>query len=284
MTSSMTGYFSLVDQGLSCEVRSVNHRFLEISVRAPEGLRYLEPIIRRQCKASLGRGKVDWTIRSTGESEAALAVDTAKLAEIADALETISQVVPSSQPASLTDLLAWPGVAHTPTTAPDPDLIETFIDQVLNGLIQARQAEGKALHAILLDKLDALNHHVVAIKSETERLIERQTDRLRNRFQSLEIDVEPERLHQEMVLLVQKNDIGEELDRLSTHIDAFTAQLNQGGSSKESVGKRLDFLIQELNRETNTIASKSWDSALTLRAVEMKVLIEQLREQIQNVE
>lgn len=284
MTSSMTGYFSLVDQGLSCEVRSVNHRFLEISVRAPEGLRYLEPIIRRQCKASLGRGKVDWTIRSTGESETALAVDTAKLAEIADALETISQVIPSTQPPSLTDLLAWPGVAHTPTTAPDPHLIETFIDQVLNGLIQARQAEGEALHAILLDKLDALNHHVATIKSETARLIERQTERLRDRFQSLQVDVEPERLHQEIVLLVQKNDIGEELDRLSTHIDAFTVQLNQGGSSKESVGKRLDFLVQELNRETNTIASKSWDSALTLLAVEMKVLIEQLREQIQNVE
>ena len=284
MTSSMTGYFSLVDQGLSCEVRSVNHRFLEISVRAPEGLRYLEPIIRRQCKASLGRGKVDWTIRSTGESDAALAVDTAKLTEIADALETISQFVPSTQPASLTDLLAWPGVTYTPTTSPDPGLIETFLDRVLKGLIQARQAEGQALQAILLDKLDALNHHVATIKSETGRLIERQTERLRGRFQSLKVDVEPERLHQEIVLLVQKNDIGEELDRLSTHIDAFTAQLDQASSSKESVGKRLDFLVQELNRETNTIAAKSWDSTLTLRTVEMKVLIEQLREQIQNVE
>ena len=284
MTSSMTGYFSLIDQGLSCEVRSVNHRFLEISVRAPEGLRYLEPIIRRQCKASLGRGKVDWTIRSTGESEAALAVDTEKLAEIAGALETISQVIPGAQPASLTDLLAWPGVTYTPTALPNQDLIETFITQVLDGLIQARQAEGVALQAILLDKLDALNHHVAAIRSETGRLIERQTDRLRDRFQSLQVDVEPERLHQEIVLLVQKNDIGEELDRLSTHIDAFTAHLEQASSSKESVGKRLDFLIQELNRETNTIASKSWESDLTLRAVEMKVLIEQLREQIQNVE
>ena len=284
MTSSMTGYFSLVDQGLSCEVRSVNHRFLEISVRAPEGLRYLEPIIRRQCKASLGRGKIDWTIRSTGESDAALAVDTAKLTEIADALTTISEFVPSNQPASLTDLLAWPGVTYTSTTSPDPGLIETFLDRVLKGLIQARQAEGQALQAILLDKLDALNHHVATIKSETGRLIERQTERLRGRFQSLKVDVEPERLHQEIVLLVQKNDIGEELDRLSTHIDAFTAQLNQASSSKESVGKRLDFLVQELNRETNTIAAKSWDSKLTLRTVEMKVLIEQLREQIQNVE
>ena len=262
MTSSMTGYFSLVDQGLSCEVRSVNHRFLEISVRAPEGLRYLEPIIRRQCKASLGRGKIDWTIRSTGESDAALAVDTAKLTEIADALETISQFVPSTQPASLTDLLTWPGVTYTPTTSPDPGLIETFLDRVLKGLIQARQAEGQALQAILLDKLDALNHHVATIKSETGRLIERQTERLRGRFQSLKVDVEPERLHQEIVLLVQKNDIGEELDRLSTHIDAFTAQLEQASSSKESVGKRLDFLVQELNRETNTIAAKSWDSTL----------------------
>ncbi len=284
MTSSMTGYFSLVDQGLSCEVRSVNHRFLEISVRAPEGLRYLEPIIRRQCKASLGRGKIDWTIRSTGESDAALAVDTAKLTEIADALETISQFVPSTQPASLTDLLGWPGVTYTPTTSPDPGLIETFLDRVLKGLIQARHAEGQALQAILLDKLDALNHHVATIKSETGRLIERQTERLRGRFQSLKVDVEPERLHQEIVLLVQKNDIVEELDRLSTHIDAFTAQLDQASSSKESVGKRLDFLVQELNRETNTIAAKSWDSTLTLRTVEMKVLIEQLREQIQNVE
>ena len=284
MTSSMTGYFSLLDQGLSCEVRSVNHRFLEISVRAPEGLRYLEPIIRRQCKASLWRGKVDWTIRSTGESEAALAVDTDKLAEIADALETISQVIPGAQPASLTDMLAWPGVTFTPKTDPDPGLIETFINQALKGLIQARQAEGQALKAILLDKLDALNHHIAAIKSEKGRLIERQAQRLRDRFQSLQIDVEPERLHQEIVLLVQKNDIGEELDRLSIHTDAFTAHLDQANSSKKSVGKRLDFLVQELNRETNTIASKSSDSALTLRAVEMKVLIEQLREQIQNVE
>ena len=118
--------------------------------------------------------------------------------------------------------------------------------------------------------------------SETARLIERQTERLGDRFQSLQVDVRAPSPGN--CATVQKNDIGEELDRLSTHIDAFTAQLNQGSSSKESVGKRLDFLVQELNRETNTIAARSWDSTLTLRTVEMKVLIEQLREQIQNVE
>ena len=284
MISSMTGFCSLTESGLTCEVRSVNHRFLEVSVRMPEALRYLEPTIRQICRDKLQRGKVDWQLRMAPELNATLQVNAQALDRLKDALSQVEAAFPSAAIPSQTDLLAWPGVTLEDSRPMAAEQSSTLIRDVVQGLIEARRRESDALKQVLLEKLAAFEAEVVSLQAETQDLVERQRARLIARFAELGIELDSDRLHQEIVLLMQKSDIEEELDRLAAHVGEFRDQLTRTAQSREGVGRRLDFLLQEFNRETNTIASKSWDRSLTLRAVEMKVLIEQLREQVQNVE
>ena len=284
MISSMTGFFSLADSGLTCEVRSVNHRFLEVSVRMPDGLRYLEPLIRQICREKLQRGKVDWQLRAITDVISPMQVNSQALDQLRGALNQIAEAFPNAASPSQTDLLGWPGVTFEENHAIAPDAASNIISDAVEGLIATRKREGEALRLVLLEKLGAFEAEVTALQNESLSLIDRQRSRLITRFEELKVDLDSDRLHQEVVLLMQKNDIEEELDRLATHVNEFRDQLNRTHQNREGVGRRLDFLLQEFNRETNTIASKSWDSSLTLRAVEMKVLIEQLREQVQNVE
>ena len=284
MVSSMTGFCSLTESGLTCEVRSVNHRFLEISVRMPESLRHLEPTIRQICRDKLQRGKVDWQLRVAPELNTTLQVNAQALNRLKEALSQVEAAFPSAATPSQTDILAWPGVTLEDNRPMAANQSSTLIEDVVEGLIEARRREGDALKLVLLEKLAAFEAEVVSIQAETQDFVERQRARLIARFEELSIELDSERLHQEIVLLMQKNDIEEELDRLVAHVGEFRDQLARISQSREGIGRRLDFLLQEFNRETNTIASKSWDKSLTLRAVEMKVLIEQLREQVQNVE
>jgi len=261
---------------LQVEIRSVNQRYLEPHFRLPDTLRELEPVLRDTLRTRLARGKVECSLCFEA------AVNTQRLKEIADALTAIHQQVPSAVPPTTLALLNQPGVMETQHL--DHDAIKaaakTLFDQALDELIDARAREGEKLAEMITHRLAAVSQQVAIVRSLLPQILERQRAQLLERLDVAKTELDPQRLEAELVLVAQKADVDEELDRLTAHVEEVSRQLAQKGPK----GRRLDFLMQELNREANTLSSKSVVADTTRCAVELKVLIEQMREQIQNIE
>jgi len=289
MIRSMTGFARRERQGLwgtlTCELRSVNHRYLELSLRLPEDLRGLENDARQLLSATLRRGKVDAGVYLRGAPAGAAAIEINQaLVEQVVAGATAVRAVAGNAAGTVNplDVLRWPGVIRdserdiTPIVAAATDLLrETAAD-----LNDARAREGARIRDMLVQRCDALRESVTAVRARLPEVAARIRARVLERVAQLGSSVDAERLEQEIALLAHKMDVEEELDRLGSHI----AETLQVLDSKEPSGRRLDFLMQEFNREANTLSSKSQDTETTRAAVDMKVLIEQMREQVQNVE
>lgn len=269
---------------LSWELRSVNHRYLEISPRLPDTLRDLENPVREKLRQTLDRGKVECTLKLKAENVAPTRIDVnedfvRQLLEAAHRLEAITGE-PARLPAAT--LLTWPGVIQTPDT--DQSEIQqaalSLLDSTLDEFIATRQREGAVLQQIIQDRLTRVEEQVAIVRAQLPAILQAQKEKLIARLAEISATPDSDRLEQELVYLAQKADVDEELDRLQTHVKEVRRSLQQGGAC----GRRLDFLMQELNREANTLGSKSVHTLTTQVAVELKVLIEQMREQIQNIE
>ncbi|WP_417421924.1 YicC/YloC family endoribonuclease [Halomonas sp.] len=268
---------------LQVEIRSVNQRYLEPHFRLHESLRDLEPVLRETLRTRLARGKVECSVRfESAETVQAPAVNTTRLAAIVEALNAVQQQVPSALAPTALELLNQPGVMESQHL--DQNAIKAaakaLFDQALDELIDARAREGEKLAEMIATRLTAVGGQVATVKSLLPQILERQRAQLLERLEIAKTELEPQRLEAELVLVAQKADVDEELDRLTAHVGEVRRQLAEKGPK----GRRLDFLMQELNREANTLSSKSVVAETTRCAVELKVLIEQMREQIQNIE
>ncbi len=269
---------------ISWELRSINHRYLETGLRIPEALRPMEPGFRKAIGQHLKRGKIDGQLRLRWSSEVAGAIvlDEAALDHLANAIQKVSESIPESGSVNPLDVLRWPGVVDSE----DRDTTEVaaaalkLLEETIEDLRHARAGEGARLRTMILERCDGLESLVAEARQRLPEIREGLRKKLRARLEQLELDPDADRLEQEMVFLAQKMDVDEELDRLDSHISEARAVVNRD----EAVGRRLDFLMQEFNREANTLASKSQDQETTRIGVEMKVFIEQMREQVQNIE
>lgn len=267
------------------EIRSVNHRYLEPSFRLPEDFREIEPNLREAMRKSLQRGKVEASLsiqwEQAGDAELGLNLD--KVNQLTKAAQQINGLLgAAAAPVNALDILRWPGVIQKQELdreALQSDVLSLF-ESALEGLIEHRSREGAELEQLILQRLDGVTAQVANVRARMPEILAAQREKLQVKLAALQIDLDPERLEQEVVLLAQKADVDEELDRLDTHVLEVKRSLKQA----DSLGRRLDFLMQELNREANTLSSKSIVSDTTQAAVELKVLIEQMREQIQNIE
>ncbi|WP_448098915.1 YicC/YloC family endoribonuclease [Luteibacter yeojuensis] len=287
MIRSMTAYASAESAGpsgtLTCELRTVNHRYLEISPRLPEDMRGFESAVRERIATRLSRGKVDVTVRLRSEpgSGEGLRVNGSVLSRLSELALDLEQRFPRMH-VEFTELLRFPGVLQQPET--DADALQgallEVLDRALAVLGDTRGREGAKLGEMLRERLDAVDKIVGDVRGWIPEIRTALRARLETRLADIRQPVEPGRLEQELVLQITRIDVDEELDRLATHISEARRVLKL----KEPVGRRLDFLMQEFNREANTLGSKSVDSRTTNAAVELKVLIEQMREQVQNIE
>ena len=265
------------------EIRSVNQRYLEPFFRLPEAFRGLENSLRDRLRQRLTRGKIACTLRieHNNQTASALHLNRDWTKQVIQSLQWIKNEAGEGE-INLTDILRYPGVVEVPEQDLDAmslDLLSAF-DELLSDFIAMRGREGAKLQAIIQQRLEAINLEVEKVRSQMPSVLQWQRDRLLQRFQEAQLQLEPQRLEQEMVLLAQRIDVEEELDRLQMHVKETTNILQKGGA----VGRKLDFMMQELNRESNTLSSKSINAEITASGVELKVLIEQMREQIQNLE
>ncbi|MBE0316216.1 YicC/YloC family endoribonuclease [Xanthomonas citri] len=267
---------------LGCELRSVNHRFLEVGVRLPEELRALEPLLRERVAAKNSRGKLDLTLRLRAPDNAqALAVNESLLQQLGALATRLDGVFPKLQ-VGFTDLLQLPGVLQVQDV--DAPALQAqavaLLEEVVGSFVIAREREGAKLAEAISERVDAIERIAAEVRILIPVIREGQRAKLAARLADLPHPVDPGRAEQELVLWLQKLDVDEELDRLSSHIAEIRRVLKQ----REPVGRRLDFLLQEFNREANTLGSKSVDSRTSNAAVDLKVLIDQIREQVQNIE
>ena len=288
MIKSMTAYGRAESSGewgeASCEIRSVNHRYLEMSIRLPEELRLLEQAIRDLLSKQLKRGKVDCNIRyeQSENFKGTLPVNQDLLTKILETAETTNAQLKSPAPINPLELLRWPGVLDR--DVPDPEAISgpllELVNETLTAVIDTRQREGDKTRTMILERSKAAKQIVARVREQMPTILKGIREKLTLRVQELSVEFDNDRLEQELLLLSQKMDVAEEMDRLDAHIDEVQRVLDQDGP----VGRRLDFLMQEMNRESNTLGSKSAHLDTTNSSVDLKVLIEQMREQIQNIE
>lgn len=270
----------------SWEIRSVNQRFLEMHFKLPDNLRHLEMAIREQLKAALQRGKVEVSLKIQETQQAgSLAINPTMLAALSQAVSQVQQALPEATHVNPLELLNWPGVLQSGSLERDDDNhrekeILSTLPAAIAALNAHREREGAVLAEIIRQRCDAIAQLVEQAQQLLPEILASQTEKLRQRILTLLDEVDEMRLHQEVAILAQKLDVQEELDRLRTHL----VEVNHVLNSTDAVGRRLDFLMQELNREANTLGSKSADSRTSQISVELKVLIEQMREQIQNIE
>ena len=285
---SMTAFASQEQQteqgNLIWEIRSVNHRYSELSLRLDERFRVLEMPIRKLFSEQLGRGKVDAVLRyKAPENQSTnLDIDQTLAQSVVKQCELISGFADQAAPINPVRILQWPGVIKAESldqVALNASVMSALLLAV-NELIVSRETEGAALHKMVEQRCNDIDAIAKAIRERMPTILSEHQQRLKDRVAELAVDLDPERLEQEMVLLAQKNDVAEELDRLESNVVEVRCVLQRD----EPVGRRLDFLMQELNREANTLGSKSINSETTNHSVELKVLIEQMREQIQNIE
>lgn len=270
---------------LVCEIRSINHRYLELVLYLPDVLRALEMSMRDTIRKFVKRGKIECSIRYQPNANAAhslFTVNEALVQALCQANEKISAYFPATSLVSPTDILRFPGVLE----AKEADIstlrkqVFHLLEKTLKELVLSREREGAELKQLFFQRMDLIQLELAKVRTRLPQVIQEQQERLVKRFTDAKVELDPNRLEQEMVVFAQKIDVAEEVDRIETHITEIRRILNQGGAA----GRRLDFLLQELNRESNTLGSKSVDNVLMHAAVEMKVLIEQVREQVQNVE
>ncbi|MGC7588945.1 YicC/YloC family endoribonuclease [Bisgaard Taxon 46] len=265
------------------EIRSVNQRYLETFFRLPEQFRGLENTLREKLRQKLTRGKIECTLRIDNKRQAATELNLNKdlTQQVIQSLQWIKAQAGEGE-INLTDVLRYPGVVEAPEQ--DLDVISQALlnafDSLLEDFIAMRAREGEKLQDLIQQRLDAISVEADKVRSKMPEILQWQRERLLQRFEEIQLQPDPQRLEQELVLLAQRVDVAEELDRLQLHVKETNAILKKGGA----VGRKLDFMMQELNRESNTLASKSINTEVTNSAVELKVLIEQMREQIQNLE
>ena len=268
---------------ISCEIRSLNHRFLETSFRLPESFRQTENSLREIARAKLQRGKIDCTIQLTlTENENLLKANILLARRYIDVAEKISNEIQNPAPISALEVMRWPGIIidkELNTDKIENEVLELF-KNTIGQLLEGRAREGKKLVEMILLRLLNMEEQIRKIKISLPKILESQRTRLTERLAQLKKDLDNDRVEQEMVLVANRTDVNEELDRLEAHIFEVRRTLK----SEESIGRRLDFLMQELNRESNTLGSKSISGVTTQASIELKVAIEQMREQIQNIE
>jgi uncharacterized protein (TIGR00255 family) len=288
MIASMTGFARREASGpwgsLACELRSVNHRFLETSFRLPEEVRSLEPELRQLASRELKRGKLDCTVtyRAMQGAERSLDIDPDALERLLGRVREIAAALPKQHSVDVLEILRWPGVIREGESGSEIllDALRGVFAGALEDLVATRAREGQRLKELIEHRCSTLESLVAQVQARLPEVETRVRTRLIERVAELQTAVDHERLEQEIAILLQRLDVSEELDRLTGHVEETRRVI--GG--KEAAGRRLDFLMQELNREANTLSSKSQDLETTRAAVEMKVTIEQMREQVQNVE
>ena len=288
MLHSMTGFARESAESalgtLTWEIRAVNHRYLDIQFRIPEELRPSEQALRQQLSNRLKRGKIECALhfRRAFDDSNEMQLDgelvsllSARIVELSEKLRNPGSVNP-------VDLLRWPGVVRQPEIDTGPLIAESsaLLDTALDAIAAMRSSEGDRIALMLKSRLADIDTISSSVRARMPKVLQAAREKQRERIAKLDVEADPERLEVELALVAQKIDIDEELDRLDSHVEEIRATLKK----QEPVGRRLDFLMQELNREANTLASKSADAETTKAAVELKVLIEQMREQVQNVE
>jgi len=288
MIASMTGFARRETSGawgtLVCELRSVNHRFLEVGFRLPDELRATEGELRARLTKQLRRGKVDCSIsyRRPQGSVGALEIDAAALERVLGAVHVVNRALPAPATLNALDVLRWPGVLREESAGGDElqQAAQALFAQTLEELVATRAREGVRLRELLGERCTSLETLVAGVRARLPEVQARMRTRLHERLAEITASPDQERLEQELAILLQRLDVDEELERLTGHIEEVRRVI----AGTEAAGRRLDFLMQELNREANTLSSKSQDLETTRSAVDMKVLIEQMREQVQNAE
>jgi len=288
MILSMTGYAAVAADlpgvSLAVDLRSVNHRYLDLSIRLPDELRGLESALRERLTAELKRGKVECrvSLNRTTPGASTLAVSVERVRHLAQAAADVERHAPGSAPLSVAEVLRWPGVLAEPVLAPEAlaALTHDLVDKALAELRASRAREGGKLAAALEERCAAIEVQVERVAPRIPALHRAYLDKLGARLKEAGLDPDQDRLKLELALFATKIDVAEEVQRLASHVSEVRRVLGAGGSA----GKRLDFLMQELHREANTLGSKSVDAELSQASLELKVLIEQMREQVQNVE
>ena len=285
-TRSMTAYAQASTETeygeLSCELRSVNHRYLEIAPRMPEELRQYEGELRETISSELARGRVDCFIRLKEDEISALEPNIEAVTNLQTLIKQMQAQVPDMQPARTVDILRWPGVLQAKKA--DPAVMKAnllkVVSQAAKNLVVSRQQEGAKMAELIEQRLQSISIVIKEVESFLPDIVAGYRTRLEEKLEEIKDQLDPSRLEQEMVIFLQKTDVAEELDRLNVHIEEVSAVLKK----QEPAGRRLDFLMQELNREANTLGSKAHDPRLTKASVDLKVFIEQMREQVQNIE
>ncbi|PSW04935.1 YicC/YloC family endoribonuclease [Photobacterium lipolyticum] len=287
MIHSMTAYARREVKGdwgtAVWEIRSVNQRYLETYLRMPEQFRGLEPVLRERFRKRLARGKVECNLRfeanQAASSDLSINEDLAK--QVIKAAKWVKETAGEGNIGPF-QVLNWPGVMEAPEQDLDvinKDLLAGF-DAAITDFIAARASEGENMKELIVQRLDAISIEAEKVRQRMPEIISWQRERLMTRFEDAKVELDPSRIEQELVMMAQKSDVAEELDRLDSHVKETQKIMKKGGAC----GRRLDFMMQEFNREANTLASKSISTDITASAVELKVLIEQMREQIQNIE
>lgn len=266
------------------EIRSVNQRYLETYFRLPEQFRGLEPVLRERFRQRLARGKVECHLRfeANPAAKSELNINEALANQVIKAANQIMHMTGELSRINPFQIMQWPGVMETPEQDMDSinkALLAGFDDAIVE-FIDARGREGDNMKALIEQRLTAISEEVVKVRARMPEILQWQRERLLNKFEEAKIELDVTRVEQELILLAQKSDVAEELDRLDSHIKETRNVLKKGGAC----GRKLDFMMQEFNRESNTLASKSISTDITASGVELKVLIEQMREQIQNIE
>ncbi len=288
MLNSMTGFARETAETplgtMTCEMRAVNHRFLDVQFRLPEELRAKEIELRNRIGESLKRGKVECAVylKRGKAATAELSVNEALVQQLAARAAEISELLPEAHALDPIDVLRWPGVVAEPEIETEPLFAEaaTIVDKALQAMVEMRSSEGERIRQMIDARLEDILGIATAVRARMPAVLDAVRTKQQERIDKLDVEADPARLETELALIAQKLDVDEELDRLESHVSEVRTALD----SDEPVGRRLDFLMQELNREANTLGSKSADTETTRAAVDLKVLIEQMREQIQNVE
>ena len=288
MIHSMTAYGRVENlegqNSISCEIRSVNHRYSEISIRLPEELRPLEQKIRDHISGKIKRGKIECNIRIEKHNayDEALSINQDLLKNIIEAAKKINSDLSTSAPLDSLDLLRWPGVLEKSTldVKEIDKLLFPLVNEAIDIVIDTRQREGEKIKKMLTDRCTKIKEIISNVKKQIPDILKNYRKKLTQRVQEISDELDNDRLEQELLFLSQKADIEEEIDRLGAHVDEVVRVIDR----KEPIGRRLDFLMQEMNRESNTLGSKSNHIYTSNASVELKVLIEQMREQIQNIE
>jgi uncharacterized protein (TIGR00255 family) len=288
MIYSMTGFASLERQlangVLVVELRSVNHRYLELHMKLDENLRSFEPVVRELISAKLGRGKVEcrMSLVQRGATDKALSLDEELLTNLSEVATQIQKHFPNSQALSVAEILHWPGVVQNQQgdNAQLVEEIKSALKQILEDMTASRAREGAKMKALILERLVDAEQIVATVKPLLPMQVKAYQEKLTAKLQEALKSVDEDRVRQELVLFAQKIDVDEELTRLTAHVSEVKRILD----ADQAAGKRLDFLMQELNREANTLGSKSVSTEVSQASMSLKVLIEQMREQIQNIE